>query len=187
MKEIDEDYGSLLFEDETTSELSSQFNQESIEDDYGSMVFEDKGVTKETPQESIEEDFSNENIQDSEEIYRKQKKIEDAKPIVKEAIKEAVKIQKENFKLEVNEVLQDEVAYRLDKYDKRRRWRFIKERIFLVIKVILVIVIVLVVLSNSKMRTRLVILAENIKEITIDLLEGDEDVSSNKLVEDLTQ
>ena len=53
-------------------------------------------------------------------------------------VKEAIKYHEDKLKAEVNEVLQDEVGYRLSRYEKRRRRRDVKEKIGVVIKWIVI-------------------------------------------------
>lgn len=44
-------------------------------------------------------------------------------------VAEAVRAENDKVKLEISEVLQDEVSYRLGKYEKRRKRRDLKEKI----------------------------------------------------------
>ena len=132
----------------------------------------------------VSEDLGDIDISTDEENYKKKEQLDSATPIVRQAVSEAIKIQNENFKLEVSEVLQDEVGYRLNKYEKRRRWREIKERVGFFIKAGVVIILLALVLGNTKIRTRLVIVGQDIIELFSGLFSG-EDVSSNQLIEDM--
>lgn len=159
-----------------------------VDEDLSDVVVSSDEKTTENPQNGVvplvSEDLGDINISTDEENYKKKEQLESAKPIVKEAVSEAIKIQNENFKLEVSEVLQDEVGYRLNKYEKRRRWREIKERICFFIKAGVVIILLALVLGNTKIRTRLIIVGQDIVELFSGLFSG-EDVSSNQLIEDM--
>lgn len=98
-------------------------------------------------------------------------------------VKEAMKYQEDKLKAEVNEVLQGEVGYRLDKYEKRRRRRDIKDRLGIVIKWVVVIGIIAFIYGTPQLREKFSILFRDFG----DLIEGmlnNEEVSSNQLVED---
>lgn len=159
-----------------------------VDEDLSDIVVSNDEKPTESPQTGVvhlvSEDLGDIDISTDEENYKKKEQLDSATPIVKQAVSEAIKIQNENFKLEVSEVLQDEVGHRLNKYEKRRRWREIKERVFFFIKSGVVIILLAVVLGNTKIRTRLMIVGQDIVELFSGLFSG-EDVSSNQLIEDM--
>lgn len=104
-------------------------------------------------------------------------------PVVKEAVSEAVKYQNDKLKAEVNEVLQGEVGYRLDKYEKRRRRRDIKDKLGVALKWIVVIGVIAFIYGTPQLRTKFSILFRDFGDL-IEGLVNNEEVSSNKLVED---
>lgn len=104
-------------------------------------------------------------------------------PVVKEAVSEVVKYQNDKLKAEVNEVLQGEVGYRLDKYEKRRRRRDVKERIGVVLKWIVVVGIIAFIYGTPQLRLKFSILFRDFGDL-IEGLVNNEEVSSNQLVED---
>lgn len=104
-------------------------------------------------------------------------------PVVREAVSEAVKYQNDKLKAEVNEVLQGEVGYRLDKYEKRRRRRDVKERIGVVLKWIVVVGIIAFIYGTPQLREKFSILFKDFGELVESLI-NNEEVSSNQLVED---
>lgn len=99
-------------------------------------------------------------------------------------VKEAMKYQEDKLKAEVNEVLQGEVGYRLDKYEKRRRRRDIKDKLGVALKWIVVIGVIAFIYGTPQLRTKFSILFRDFGDL-IEGLVNNEEVSSNKLVEDV--
>lgn len=104
-------------------------------------------------------------------------------PVVREAVSEAVKYQNDKLKAEVNEVLQSEVGYRLDKYEKRRRRRDVKDRLGIALKWIVIVGIIAFIYGTPSLRTKFSILFRDFGDL-IEGLVNNEEVSSNQLVED---
>ena len=104
-------------------------------------------------------------------------------PVVKEAVSEAVKYQNDKLKAEVNEVLQSEVGYRLSKYEKRRRRRGVKDKLGVVLKWLVVVGIIAFIYGTPQLRMKFSILFRDFGDL-IEGLVNNEEVSSNKLVED---
>lgn len=129
------------------------------------------------------EDFGEISLVDEENEYQKYQTERKIAPVVKEAVSEAVKFQNDKFKVEVNEVLQSEVAYRLTKYEKRRRRRDIKDKIGVVIKWIVVIGVIAFIYGTPQLRTKISILFRDFGDLVVGLV-NNEEVTSNKLVED---
>lgn len=98
-------------------------------------------------------------------------------------IKEAIKYQEDKLKAEVNEVLQDEVGYRLDKYEKRRRRRDIKDRLGVALKWIVIMGIIAFIYGTPQLRIKFAVLFRDFGDLVIGLV-NNEEVSSNQLVED---
>lgn len=104
-------------------------------------------------------------------------------PIVKAEIGKAVKFQNDKLKAEVEEVLQSEVGYRLNRYEKRRRRRDIKDRLGFVLKWVIVIGIIAFIYSTPQLRLKFAILFRDFGDLITGMLNNQE-VSSNQLVED---
>lgn len=125
---------------------------------------------------------SDELIYEANEINRK------IQPVVKETtekvVKAAIKTHNDTLKLEVAEVLDSEVSYRLSKYEKRRRRRDFKEKMSSIIKGVVILFVIVVVLSNAQLRLRFALLFQNIGDMIGSIMKGEE-TSSNRLVEDL--
>lgn len=98
-------------------------------------------------------------------------------------VKEAIKYHEDKLKAEVNEVLQDEVGYRLSRYEKRRRRRDVKDKIGVVIKWIVIVGVIAFIYGTPQLRTKFSILFRDFGDLVIGLV-NNEDVSSNQLVED---
>lgn len=103
---------------------------------------------------------------------------------VKKAVSEVVEAQNNRVKLDVTEVLQEEVSCKLDKYKKRRKRRNMRGKIFFCIKGVVILLLILFILGNQHLRTKIYLVYHDAEEIVSDLLQGKE-TSSNKLVEDL--
>ena len=99
-------------------------------------------------------------------------------------MKKAVKLNNERIKLEVNEVLADEVGYRLDKYEKRRKFRQRKDFVTGVLKAVAVLIAVLFIFGNAQLRLRFWIIFKDIGDLVHGLV-NNEEVTSNQLVEDM--
>lgn len=125
-----------------------------------------------------------------EESYRKNEFKSQLQPIVQEttkrAVTEAVKYQQDKLKLEVHEVLQDEVGYRLSKYEKRRRRRRLKENLSTAVKVFILLGVIGVILSNASIRSRVQIVTRNAWNYVESLIAG-ESTSSNSVVDSFLQ
>lgn len=143
---------------------------------------------KKAPISSIPEVYEDLSAGNEEEAYRQEEFANKINPILhettKKAVAEAVKAQNDKTKLEISEVLQDEVSSRLSKYERRRRRRDLKEKIGFCIKGVVFILAFLIIFGNAQIRLRISLVAKDAGEIISDLLQG-KDTSSNKLVEDL--
>lgn len=135
-----------------------------------------------------DEDMSSLNISSAEEDYQANEFNNKVTPVVQEvtkkAVGEAVRYHQDKMKLEVAEVLQDEVSYRLSRYEKRRRKRDIKEKIGAITKGVVVVLVVLFILGNAQLRLRFALVFKDLGDMFVSLMHG-EDTSSNKLVEDM--
>lgn len=98
-------------------------------------------------------------------------------------VKEAIKYHEDKLKAEVNEVLQEEVGYRLTRYEKRRRRRDVKDKIGVVIKWIVIVGIIAFIYGTPQLRTKFSILFRDLGDLITGLV-NNEEVSSNQLVED---
>lgn len=111
-----------------------------------------------------------------------------AQPLIREATKhavsEAIKFENAKMNVEVRDVLQEEVSYRLDKYEKRRNRRKFRNTVKSLVWWGIVILLVVAVYQNIELRNAVIVIASDIKDIIVGLLQGN-DISSNKLLEDL--
>lgn len=143
---------------------------------------------KKAPISSVPEVYEDLSAGNEEEAYRQEEFANKVNPILhettKKAVAEAVKAQNDKTKLEISEVLQDEVSSRLSKYERRRKRRDLKEKIGFCIKGVVLIIVFLIIFGNAQIRLRISIVAKDAGEMISDLLRG-KDTSSNKLVEDL--
>lgn len=103
---------------------------------------------------------------------------------VEREVKTAVKLNNDRLKMEVNEVLADEVGYRLDRYEKRRRARNRREFVGAVLKWGIALIVALAIFGNAQIRAKIGIVAQDVFELVSGLVHNEE-VSSNKLVEDI--
>ena len=136
----------------------------------------------------IQEDLSTVDVHDAEEAYQSNEFSRKVQPVLKEttekAVASAVKYQNDKLKLEVAEVLSDEVGYRLSRYEKRRRRRDMKEKISGVAKFLVTVIVILFILGNQQLRLRFAIVFQDLGDLVVGLIKGEE-VSSNKLVHDI--
>lgn len=191
--EIDESFeDGLLVEDNQEEVQPDDWGTRNIEEEFeglGSPTEEEENNSKSTDLITVvTEDYGNVNLSRAEEAYEMQEFENRVQPILTEttktAVGEAVKYQQNVLKLELQEVLQGEVGYRLSKYEKRRKRRAFKDGILTVIKLAIVIGVIGFVLANTQLRTRISIVAEDFVELVQGLL-NNEEVSSNQLVHDL--
>lgn len=134
------------------------------------------------------EDLSGVALADDELSYEANELNKKMQPVLHEtttkAVKEAVKYQNDKLKLEVAEVLDDEVSSRLEKYDRRRRRRDFNEKVRAISKGVVILLVVLFIIGNQQLRLRFALVFQDVGEMIISLMKG-ENTSSNKLVEDL--
>lgn len=159
-----------------------------IDESVDSIAEDELPVPVKRPLSSVPEVYEDLSAAHEEEAYREEEFSKKVNPILhettKKAVAEAVRAENDKVKLEISEVLQDEVSYRLGKYEKRRKRRDLKEKIGFCIKGVVLILIFLIIFGNKQIRMRISIVAKDAGEIISDLLQG-KDTSSNKLVEDL--
>lgn len=129
------------------------------------------------------EDFGELFLANKENEYQKHQTEEKIAPVVKEAVGEAVKYQNDKLKAEVNEVLQEEVGYRLSRYEKRRRRHDVKDKIGVTLKWVVIIGVIAFIYGTPQLRTKFSILFRDFGDLVVGLM-NNEEVSSNKLIED---
>jgi diguanylate cyclase (GGDEF)-like protein len=156
------------------------------EADFGDVESEQTGVLVEesTDMVAVEDTEDLACTASAESEYRIEELNNKVQPIAKQAVTEAVKQQNDKLKLEVAEVLDDEVSYRLNKYEKRRRRRDFKEKVGFILKVVVVVVLTLFILGNQSLRLRFALVFKDFGDMVVSMMKGD-DTSSNNLVEDL--
>ena len=159
-------------------------------DESVDSIAEDKPPepAQKTPLPLVPELFEDLSVSNAEEAYRQEELAKTINPILEEttkkAVTEAVRAQNDKVKLEISEVLQDEVSYRLGRYERRRRRRDLKEKIGFCIRGVVFILVFLIIFGNAQIRLRISIVAKDVGELVSDLIQG-KDANSNKLVEDL--
>ena len=188
LEEVD-DEEAIIVEDDSESVKDIWANPGvDIDEEVGVVEDEAPREKKQVPVQTVYDEPANLAVGNEEEAYRQEEFSKKVQPILhettKKAVSEAVKAQNEKMKLEVSEVLQDEVSYRLSKYEKRRRRRDLKEKIGFVIKGVVIFLVILFIFGNQQLRTRIALVARDAGDIIADLLQG-KPTSSNKLVEDL--
>lgn len=189
LEEIDENFDTV--EEDTSEDMKDIWQSSGVEiDETVDSIAEDElpAPVKKAPISSVPEVYEDLSAGNEEEAYRQEEFANKVNPILhettKKAVSEAVKAQNDRMKLEVSEVLQDEVNYRLSKYEKRRKRRDLKEKIGFCIKGVVLIIVFLIIFGNAQIRLRISLVAKDAGEMISDLLRG-KDTSSNKLVEDL--
>ena len=190
--EIEESFEEGLIEEPVKEEQPDDWHTHDVEEEFNGLgdSFEEEPKTSDSTElvTLVNDDFGNESLARAEEAYEMQEFDNKVAPILaettKKAVGEAVKYQQDRLKLEMQEVLQEEVGYRLSKYEKRRKWRSFKDKIATAIKILILIGVVGFIMGNAQLRLRIAIVAKDFGEIIEDLLNGEE-TSSNKLVEDL--
>lgn len=120
-----------------------------------------------------DENFSNIDIAVSEQRYKVTELQQEAVPLIKDAVE-----------IEVKKAVKKDIGHRLDKYEKRRNRRFMANIIGTCIKWGIAVLIALAIYGNVQLRTRVILVAQDVKKMVTCLL-NNEEVSSNKLVEDL--
>ncbi len=120
-----------------------------------------------------DENFSNIDIAVSEQRYKVTELQQEAVPFIKDAVE-----------IEVKKAVKKDIGHRLDKYEKRRNRRFMANIIGTCMKWGIAVLIALTIYGNVQLRTRIILVAQDVREMVTCLL-NNEEVSSNKLVEDL--
>lgn len=174
--EVDELFDGVLPADTASTEAISE-----VDETFEGVLTEEPVINKDVS--IIEENLGSTLSGHDENEYEKRQTEKKIVPVVKEAVGEAVKYQNDKLKAEVNEVLQGEVGYRLDKYEKRRRRRDVKEKLGVVLKWVVVVGIIAFIYGTPQLREKFSILFRDFGDL-IEGLMNNEEVSSNKLVED---
>lgn len=95
-----------------------------IDESVDSIAEDELPVPVKRPLSSVPEVYEDLSAAHEEEAYREEEFSKKVNPILhettKKAVAEAVRAENDKVKLEISEVLQDEVSYRLGKYEKRR-------------------------------------------------------------------
>lgn len=152
-----------------------------VDETFEGVLTEEPVINKDVS--IIEENLGSTLSGHDENEYEKRQTEKKIVPVVKEAVGEAVKYQNDKLKAEVNEVLQGEVGYRLDKYEKRRRRRDVKEKLGVVLKWVVVVGIIAFIYGTPQLRLKFSILFRDFGDL-IEGLMNNEEVSSNQLVDD---
>lgn len=84
----------------------------------------------------------------------------------------------------VDEVVYDAVAKPIEKQNKKRRRRKRGSQLWGIIKIAIILLVCVFLYTNDSTRTRIGLVATDVKEIVVDIINGEE-VSTNKLVRDL--
>jgi len=146
---------------------------------------ESDGLYREAPNEIVETDQQlSMGLGIEERACREQALQREAAPIIQSTVREAVKLNNERLKVEVNEVLAGEVGYRLDKYEKRRKFRERRDFLVGVFKWGIALLLAAMIFGNVTLRTRCQIVLKDIGDLVSGLIHNEE-VTSNQLVEDL--
>lgn len=183
--------------DETIGAITEEVKDDPFETAESSGVTDEifEGI-KEEPEEAkptdllriAEEDMGTLDVASAEKEYKAAEIHKEAEPLIQTTVntevKKAVKLNNERIKLEVNEVLADEVGYRLDKYEKRRKFRQRKDFVIGVLKAVAVLIVVLFIFGNAQLRLRFQIIFKDIGDLVHGLV-NNEEVTSNQLVEDM--
>lgn len=151
-------------------------------------VVQDKAIKTVEDGILIDTDLGDATVGDNEDQYKAQELAEKVTPIIEQvtdrAVSETIRYQNEKTRLDVQEALHEEVAYRLGKYERRRKRRKFSNFLGVLIKAIIIIVVVSTIWSNVPLRNKIINTAQNLYEIVIGLI-NDEDVSSNEFFEEL--
>ena len=175
------------YQDDTVIAEMPLFENETVEASFEGLPFE--APAEITSNEVVNADMGAESLLSQGvafegRICRREAIKKEAAPIIEDTVKEAVKLNNERLKLEVNEVLSGEAGYRLDKYEKRRKFRERRDLVVGVFKWGLVLLLVAVIFGNVTLRTRCQIVLKDIGDLVSGLIHNEE-VTSNQLVEDL--
>lgn len=188
LEEVDEEEA-IIIEDDTEPVKDIWANPGvDVDEEIGVIEDEAPRKKKQVPVQTVYDEPVNLAVGNEEEAYRQEEFSKKVQPILhettKKVVSEAVKAQNDKMRLEVSEVLQDEVSYRLSKYEKRRKRRDLKEKIGFITKGVVIFLVILFIFGNQQLRTRIALVAKDAGDMLADLLQGKE-TSSNKLVHDL--
>lgn len=136
----------------------------------------------------IETTVNDMKVADNASEYEAKEFAEAVAPIIEEvtdkAIDESLKFHNEKTRMDVHEALNEEVAYRLGKYERKRKARKAKDIVSTVIKYILILLAIIIIWSNEPIRLKIIETATNLFDIVQGLINGEE-VNSNKFFQDL--
>ena len=148
-----------------------------------------QGQLRVTGKEVDDSDLSSlsDEIASVENEYRQKELENEAKPIIEREVKanvgKALEQQRDKMKVEVNDMLSNEVGTRIDKYERRRRRKNRKNAFFTLLRFAVILILVGVIFFNNQTRTKLKILAVDLQQLAVDIRDNKE-TSSNKLIND---
>lgn len=171
----------------SVEEVQEDFTFDGIREEDSQPLRQPKKSTEIVPVVQ-DDDLGTYDVSTAEQVYQDNELTEKIQPILHEttqkAVKEAVKYQNDKLKLEVSEVLQDEVGYRLSKYERRRRRRDLKEKLGFIIKGVVIFLVIIFILGNAQLRLRFALVTKDLGNMLSGLMKGEE-VNSNQLVHDM--
>lgn len=136
----------------------------------------------------IDTDIADLEIGNTEDEYKAKVFVDTVKPILEEtadrAIGETIKFHNEKTRLDVEEALHEEFAYRMGKYERRRQMRKTKEIIYGILRVALILFVIAMVWSYEPLRDKVIQAIINLFDIVQGMING-EPVDSNKFFIDL--
>lgn len=136
----------------------------------------------------IDTDIADLEIGNTEDEYKAKVFVDTVKPILEEtadrAIGETIKFHNEKTRLDVEEALHEEFAYRMGKYERRRQMRKTKEIIYGILRVALILFVIAMVWSYEPLRDKVIQAIINLYDIVQGMING-EPVDSNKFFIDL--
>lgn len=187
---VDVDLGdmSIATEEEPTPNKIEPVEEINVDFSQGIIEEDDKVSDSTALVVLVDEDLGGTDLAEADNEYHLAELERQAQPLIREATKhavsEAIKFENAKVNVEVQDVLQEEVSYRLDKYERKRNRRKTKNLVKNLVKWGMLTAFVIGIYNNIELRTRISILAIDVKELVVDLVRG-EDTSSNQLVNDL--
>lgn len=136
----------------------------------------------------IDTDIADLEIGNTEDEYKAKVFVDTVKPLIDEtadrAIGETIKFHNEKTRLDVEEALHEEFAYRMGRYERRRQARKTKEIIWGIIRVALILFVIAMIWSYEPLRDKVIQAIINLFDIVQGMMNG-EKVDSNKFFTDL--
>lgn len=113
--------------------------------------------------------------------------LKEVMPVVTEHAEKVVKNVLADTDDKIKSEVKEEIGNSLSRYERRRRRREVSSLVLNLSKVVFIILLILTLLGNTGVRQRVVVTIKDIGAFVTNMINGDGNISSNKLIDDVVE